>query len=147
MVFFAGIGPFAVEIEKKAKPAKIIAVEINPHAVDYMWKNIQLNKCRLIEVVLGDVKDAVDDYHGVCDRVIMPLPEMSMDYVDDAIRCLKPRGVCHFYCFSGEDLDEKKNKINEAAKRLRKKMRFLHAQKVLPYGPKIWKYRIDFEVL
>src|SRR3989344_5372747 len=148
MVFFAGIGPFAIEIEKKAKPAKIIAVEINPHAVDYFWKNITLNKCKLIDVLLGDVKDSVADYHAKCDRVIMPLPERSLEYVDDAIRCLKPRGVCNFYCFSDErTLDEKKNRIEEIAKSMKKKIRFLHVQKVLPYGPKIWKYRIDFEVL
>ncbi len=148
MVFFAGIGPFVVEIEKKAKPSKIIAVEINPSAVDYLWKNIKLNKCQKVEVVLGDVKDSVDDWHGKCDRVIMPLPERSLEYLEDAIKCLKPRGVCHFYCFSDESLlDEKKDKIKEIAKKMRKKISFLHVQTVLPYGPKIWKYRIDFEIL
>ncbi|OGY61787.1 MAG: hypothetical protein A3H06_01565 [Candidatus Colwellbacteria bacterium RIFCSPLOWO2_12_FULL_44_13] len=44
MIFFAGVGPFAIEIEKKAKPEKIVAIEINPSAVQYFWKNIKLNK-------------------------------------------------------------------------------------------------------
>jgi tRNA (guanine37-N1)-methyltransferase len=147
MVFFAGVGPFAVEIEKKAKPEKIIAVEINPMAVEYLWKNIKLNKCGKIEVILGDVRDTVADYYGKCDRVIMPLPETSMEYLEQAINCLKPHGVCHFYCFSEESqLDEKKEKIAAVAKQMKKKINFLHVQAVLPYGPRIWKYRIDFEV-
>lgn len=148
MVFFAGVGPFAVEIEKKAHPEKIVAVEINPAAVEYLWKNIKLNKCKKIDVILGDVKDSVNDWHEKCDRVIMPLPEKAMDYLEDAIKCLKPRGVCHFYCFSDESkIDEKKDSINAIAKSMKKKIRFIEVQTVLPYGPKIWKYRIDFELI
>ncbi len=148
MVFFAGIGPFAIEIEKKAKPLKIVAIEINPAAVSYFWKNITLNKCKLIEVMLGDVKDSAAQHHGQCDRVLMPLPERSLEFVDEAIRCLKPRGVCHVYCFSEEStLDEKKDKIRQIANSMKKKINFLGVQTVLPYGPKIWKYRIDFELL
>jgi tRNA (guanine37-N1)-methyltransferase len=148
MVFFAGIGPFAVEIEKKAKPSKVIAIEINPMAVEYLWKNIKLNKCKLIDVVLGDVKNSVNEWNSKCDRVIMPLPERSLEFIEDAINCLKPGGVCHFYCFSSEDsVDEKKEKINEIAGQMKKKIRFIGIQKVLPYGPRIWKYRIDFGVI
>ncbi len=146
MVFFAGIGPFAIAIEKKAKPGKIIAVEINPLAIQYFWKNIRLNKCNLIEVVLGDVAETVETYKGKCDRVIMPLPEKSIEYIKEAINCLKPGGVCHFYCFS-ESGEEKKEKIQQVAKPMKKKIKFLGGQRVLSYGPKIWKLRIDFELI
>ena len=148
MIFFAGIGPFPITIEKKAKPSRIIAIEINPSAVEYLWKNIKLNKSTLIEVMLGDVAGNIEDYAKKCDRVLMPLPEKSADYVAEAIQCLKPRGVCHFYCFSGESLvDEKKEKISQVAASLKKKIVFREVQKVLPYGPRIWKYRIDFELI
>lgn len=148
MIFFAGVGPFAIEIEKKAKPSKIIAVEINPAAVGYFWKNIRLNKCNKIEVILGDVRDSVSGFHGKCDRVVMPLPEKALEYADEAIKCLKPRGFCHLYCFADENgLEHAKTKIEELARSIKKKIRFSGVQKVLPYGPKIWKYRIDFEVL
>lgn len=147
MIFFAGVGPFPIVMERKAKPSKIIAVEINPAAVEYFWKNVKLNKSEKIEVILGDVTGNVEQYYGQCDRVLMPLPEKSADYLAEAIRCLKPAGVCYFYCFSGEDLDEKKEKISLIARSLKKKIRFLGAQKVLPYGVRIWKYRIDFELV
>ena len=148
MVFFAGVGPFAIEIEKKARPEKIIAVEINPMAVQYFWKNIKLNKSSIIEVVLGDVAGNVGAYHGKCDRIIMPLPERSIEYIDEALSCLRLGGVCHFYCFSEESaIDDKKEKIKQIAKSMKKKIKILGEQKVLPYGPKIWKLRIDFELI
>ena len=147
MIFFAGVGPFPIVIEKKSKPSKIIAIEINPAAVEYLWKNIKLNKSNLIEVILGDVSSSINEYIGKCDRVLMPLPEKSADYVGEAIKCLKPGGVCHFYCFSSADLDAKKEAIRTVAKQLKKKVAFRGEQKVLPYGPRIWKYRIDFEVI
>lgn len=148
MIFFAGVGPFPLVIEKKAKPSKIIAIEINPAAVDYFWKNIKLNKSRSIEVILGDVTGNVEQFYGKCDRVLMPLPEKSIEYLPDALKCLKPGGVCYFYCFSTEqELDDKKEKIQSIAKSMKRKIRFLGVQRVLPYGPRIWKYRIDFELV
>lgn len=147
MVFFAGVGPFPIVIERKAKPSRIIAVEINPAAVEYFWRNIKLNKSQKIEVVLGDVTGNVERYYSQCDRVLMPLPEKSAEYLQEAIRCLKPGGVCYFYCFSTDDLDDKKEKIQSIAKSMKKKIRFISDQRVLPYGPRISKYRIDFELV
>lgn len=148
MVFFSGVGPFPLVIEKKAKPGRIIAVEINPAAVEYFWKNIKLNKSQLIEVILGDVAGNVEKFYGQCDRVLTPLPESSMEYLAEAIKCLKPGGTCYFYCFSSEkELDDKKEKMQSIAKSVKKKIRFLGVQRVLPYGPRIWKYRIDFELV
>ncbi len=147
MVFFAGVGPFPLVIEKKAKPKEIVAVEINPLAVDYFLDNTKLNKSQKIHVVLGDVRETVEDYYGKCDRVIMPLPETSIHFIEEALKCLKKHGTCHLYCFSEETyLHDKKEEINKIAKHMEKKIKFTEVQKVLPYGPKIWKYRIDFVI-
>lgn len=148
MVFFAGVGPFPLVIERKANPSRIIAVEINPVAVEYLWKNVRLNKSQKIEVVLGDVTGNVGQYYGQCDRVLMPLPEKSVEYLQEAIKCLRTGGVCYFYCFSSEhDLDDKKDRMQSIARSMKRKIRFIGVQKVLPYGPRISKYRIDFELV
>ncbi|MCX6815455.1 MAG: class I SAM-dependent methyltransferase family protein [Candidatus Aenigmarchaeota archaeon] len=148
MVFFAGVGPFAIEIAKKCSPKSVIGIEINPVAVDYFFKNIKLNKLENVEVLLGDVAEKAKEFYNKCDHVLMPLPEKAMDYLNDAIKCLKKGGVCHFYCFSQEDkLKNVKTRINHIATSMGKKIKFLHVQKVLPYGPKIWKYRIDFRII
>jgi tRNA (guanine37-N1)-methyltransferase len=147
MVFFAGAGPLACVIGRIAKPARIIGIEINPAAVQYFKENATLNKLN-IEVVKGDVKKCAKNFYGQCERVLMPLPETSEKYLEEAMRCLKPCGACHFYCFSGEEeLNERKKKISATGKKLKRKIRFLGEQKVLPWGPRIWKYRIDFSAL
>ncbi len=147
MVFFAGIGPFAIAISKKTKAKKAIGIEINPDAVKYFRHNVKLNKLDNVEVVEGDVKNEARKFHGTCDRVVMPLPETSIDYLTDALNCLKPGGTVHMYCFAGEgDIVGLQNKIREAATNLNKRVEFLGEKKVLPYGPRIWKYRIDFVV-
>jgi len=147
MVFFAGVGPFVVEIAKKSNPKNVLAIEINPIAVDYLIKNIKLNKLTNVEILLGDVTEKSTQFYGRCDRVLMPLPEKSIDYLQDAINCLKKGGICHFYCFSDEEkLDQWKTRLNHIAANMHRKIIFIGVQKVLPYGPRIWKYRIDFVV-
>lgn len=144
MVFFAGIGPFAIEIAKIAKPEKVIGIEVNPDAVKYFKKNVALNKTD-VDVIRGDVKTKAKKFYRKCDRVLMPLPEKSLEYINYAIKCLKPKGVCHVYLFSEESkINEIKNKIRSNAKD--RKIRFTDLQRVLPYGPGIWKYRLDFRV-
>ena len=147
MVFFAGAGPFAIEMAKKAKPAKVIGIEINPAAVDYFVKNIKLNKLQNVEAVLGDVVERAKEFYGICDRVLMPLPEKAIDYLTDALKCLKHGGVCHLYFFSDESkLNEVKKKVKQMVKEQGRKATIIQEQRVLPYGPKIWKYRMDFIV-
>ncbi|MEM7816081.1 MAG: class I SAM-dependent methyltransferase family protein, partial [Candidatus Aenigmatarchaeota archaeon] len=75
MVMFEGVGPYAIQIAKKQpKVKKVIAIEINPKAVEYMRENITLNKVSdRVEPVLGDVSRAAKRFYGTCDRVVMPL--------------------------------------------------------------------------
>jgi tRNA (guanine37-N1)-methyltransferase len=147
MVFFAGVGPFAIEVAKKTKAAKVVGIEINPAAVDYFVKNIRLNKLSNVDVVLGDVAQRAAEFAGAFDHVLMPLPERSSEYLRQAIECLKPGGTCHFYFFENEDkVGNWKKRIRDIAKTVKKKAKIVETRKVLPYGPGIWKWRIDFTV-
>ena len=147
MVFFAGAGPFAIAISKHSRAGKIVGIEINPKAVGYFKKNIELNKLQNVTAVLGDVKEKAPAFYGKCSRVIMPLPETSMEYLEEAILCLKPDGICHLYCFSKEEkLKDVKKEIAKRSKKIGKSVRFIGIQRVLPYGPGIYKYRIDFVI-
>jgi len=142
MIFFAGVGPFAILIAKKSKPKKIIAVEINPVAVDYFFKNIRLNKAD-VEILLGDVLEHAKQFYGKCDRVIMPLPEKAFDYLDEAVKCIKKKGIIHMYFFSEEkNVSGWEERVRKKLQELRKRPK-ISVHKVLPYGPRIWKYRMD----
>lgn len=148
MVFFAGVGPLPIIIAKK-QPwiKKIYAIEINPVAVRYFRENVRLNKIEKnkIHIIHGDVKNRAKSFYRKCDRVIMPLPESAHKYLEEAILCLRKNGIIYFYCFAKEDeMNKWKNKIRKSAKKLGKEVKFIDVKKVLPFGPRVWKMRIDF---
>ncbi|MFC2143305.1 class I SAM-dependent methyltransferase family protein [Candidatus Aenigmatarchaeota archaeon] len=144
MVFFAGVGPFCIVLGKKV--SSVTGIEINPIACKYFEKNIVLNKLDNIKVVEGDVKKVFTKFKSKFNRVLMPLPEQSIDYIIEALTILKKNGICHFYCFSKpEDIKEKKKEIKKIASGY--KIKFIKTQKVLSYGPGIYKCRIDIKKL
>jgi len=150
MVMFAGMGSFPVVIARK-KPGveRVYAIEINPHAFKYMVENVRINKVghRVIPV-FGDVKRVSKKYFGLCDRVVMPLPKEGYKYLPEAFRCLKRRGTIHFYSYEHERELFKKSleTVKRNAKKMNKRVRIINKRKVLPYGPRVWKVCIEFEV-
>ena len=103
LVMFAGVGPFAVLCAEKAE--KVVAVEKNPEACNYLKENIVLNNFEdKIEACCGDVKKIVPDLDEEFDSVIMPLPESAINFLDVAVESLKKEGLVHLYSFV-EDQD------------------------------------------
>lgn len=112
LALFAGVGPFPVVIAKKHPDAQITAVEINPDAVKYMRENIMLNRLTNINVLEGDAKDfQYKDF----DRVIMPLPKSSEQFIGLAFDAAKTGGTIHFYSIVGNDkpFENAEKKIGE----------------------------------
>ncbi len=99
---FCGVGPFPIHIARQ-KEAHIVAIDINPEAIDLLNKSIGLNKLiGTIEPIVGDAKEYAKE--KVADRVIMNHPSGAFDFVSDACSILKPQGVIHYYDFvGGED--------------------------------------------
>jgi tRNA (guanine37-N1)-methyltransferase len=145
MVFFAGIGPFPIVLSKKTTAKNITGIELNPDACRYFGKNVLLNKVINVHIIHGDVTKKVSAFANKCDRVLMPLPETAADFLYEALFCLKKNGICNFYCFSSEDeIAEKIGELERKAESLNSQIKITGFAKVLPYGPRIWKYRIDF---
>ncbi len=144
-VFFAGVGPFAVVFAKKSRAREVVGIEKNPVAVKYFKKNIELNKLNNVIVIKEDVKNIGKKFPKSFDRILMPLPEMAIEYLNEAVKCLKPGGIVHVYFFS------KENEIGVIRKKIRlktknTKIKFLGLQSVLPYAPGIFKYRVDIQI-
>ncbi|MFP4046011.1 MAG: class I SAM-dependent methyltransferase [Candidatus Aenigmatarchaeota archaeon] len=151
MAMFAGIGPFPIVIARQKEVEKIYAVELNPEACHYLRENVSLNKMEdEIVPIEGDVRDVCPDYFGQCDRVLMPLPKSSHQFLELAIRCLKQEGgTVHYYTHAEETEEglygEAEERLRKKAEKLGKKVSFLDERKVLPYAPRQWKICLDAE--
>ncbi len=148
---FAGVGPFPIVFCKNSRMKKAYAVELNPHAVKYMKKNVELNKCgEKIAVIEGDVKKvAPKKLRGKCDRVVMPLPKGGEHFLPEAIQAIKPEGgTVHFYFFSPKEdpFGEALELIGRAAPEAKKNLRVLRKKQVRSFSPAVVQVAIDFRV-
>lgn len=99
---FAGVGPFSIPIAKKNPKSKIFSIDINPSAIEFLKKNIRLNRVNnKIIPYLGDARLIIKNHlSGIADRVIMNLPEKAFEFTDVACRALKSSGgIIHYYEF------------------------------------------------
>jgi len=148
LVMFSGIAPYPIAIAKKQTlVSKIYAVELNPAAHKYALENIKLNHVeKKIFPILKDVRDAKEI--GKVNRIIMPLVEKAIDYLDVAFNHSKRGTIIHLYGLSKEakskDLEERIKKI---AKKCKIKYKIVGRQDVLPYAPRISKVRLDIKIL
>ena len=148
MVFFAGVGCYPILISKRCNIKNVVGIESNPVAVKYFRENNKLNKVKNAKPVLGDVKKQASKYYGKCGCVIMPLPETGHKFLKQAIRCLRKNGVCFFYAISEERnlFDGWIEKIKDISEKLKRKAEILDKRRVLPFGVRKWKIRVDFRV-
>ncbi|MFQ6009507.1 MAG: class I SAM-dependent methyltransferase family protein [Candidatus Aenigmatarchaeota archaeon] len=146
LVMFSGIAPIAIAIAKKQPEAEIVCIEINNDAVDYANENLRLNMTYNIRNYCWDVRDAAG--LGRFNRIIMPLPEKAVEYLDVAFKAAKKGAIIHLYGISRQkDFSDFKEKVKLAAKQHNRKIRVLSSQKVLPYAPYRMKIRLDIKVL
>ncbi|HLC39684.1 MAG TPA: class I SAM-dependent methyltransferase family protein [archaeon] len=151
MVFFAGVGAYAIAIaSEQPDVGKIITIEINPDAVEYAKQNTRINRIAdKVKIIHGDVRKEAVHFYGECDRVVMPLPLFAANYLEDAIRCLREKtgGVVHFYAVVEEgDFPTARNLVEEACVKMKKKCKILNEHKITEYSPRKWKVCIDFQV-
>jgi tRNA (guanine37-N1)-methyltransferase len=149
---FAGVGPFAILIAKTRVNVKVYAVDVNPRAIEFLKRNVRLNRVEgRVQPILGDAKQVVDDkFRGVADRVIMNLPEKAMEFVDAACKALKPAGgVVHFYSFVGaaDSLENIRLRFIEAVEKSGKRVeKILFSRPVREIAPYRWQIVIDAEI-
>jgi tRNA (guanine37-N1)-methyltransferase len=95
---FAGVGPFAIQIAKRAPRSHVTAIDINPEAVRYLTENIQLNRVQNVTAVEGDIREMYREFQKTADRLIMNLPKSAHLFLREALSMLKPDGgIIHFY--------------------------------------------------
>lgn len=126
---FAGVGCFSILIAKRIKSVKVYSVDMNPTAIEFMEKNIQLNRVfNKVIPILGDAKIVLEkNFLGVCDRVLMPLPEKAFEYLPSAILSIKKLGGwLHYYDFEYAKKDD--NPVIKTIKKVGKKLTDLNVK-------------------
>jgi tRNA (guanine37-N1)-methyltransferase len=147
-VMFAGAGPFAIELGRRFKGSMITAIEENPASFRYMKENIALNRTPNVIPVRGDVKKVARNYADSADRIIMPLPWSSLEFLDEAETVAKKRATVHLYVFGktkGLEADSWK-RIAAHAKKNRYKVRKLFTRAVRTYSATESEIVIDYEI-
>jgi len=150
---FAGVGPFSVLIAKKNADARVYAVDINPEAVEFLKRNIRLNREEnRVTPFQGDAGRAVEErLLGVADRVIMNLPEKAIAFVDTACKAIKPAGgTVHYYAFIRlpDSLENAQRRFSEAVEKAGRKVdAFLFAKTIRETAPYEWQIVLDAKIL
>lgn len=93
---FSGIGPFAIMIAKQAKPFVVFGLDINPECIEYMKRNIEINKVTTVVPLEGDSKHLIFDI-PCADRIVMNLPHTARQFFPEALTRLNIGGTMHFY--------------------------------------------------
>jgi len=93
---FAGVGPFAIMIARHASPEVVYAIDLNPDAVDYMRRNIALNRADSVVPICDDAREVIRALPPA-DRIIMNLPHSAIDFLPDALAKLRWEGIVHLY--------------------------------------------------
>jgi len=151
---FAGAGCFSILIAKKANPAKVYSIDINPVAIQYMKENIRLNRvCDRVISLHGDAKEIINyRLKSIADRVLMPLPEKALQYLTCAVSALKRSGGwIHYYDFAHatnteNPVEKIKLRAAEELDRLNIEFSFPSSRVIRTIGPNWHQVVIDIKV-
>ena len=148
---FAGAGLFSIIIAKYSRPRLVYSIDINPHAYKYMVENIALNRVEgLVEPILGDAKQVVEEkLVGVADRVLMPYPELALEYLPYALKALRGgRGWIHVYLHIYTSRNEHwriraQSIVEDRLRELGARHRVVNIRKIRNVGPRTHQVVVD----
>ncbi|MFX1427109.1 MAG: class I SAM-dependent methyltransferase family protein [Promethearchaeota archaeon] len=154
---FTGVGPFSIQIAK-LKHVEIHAFDLNPNAIEFLKKNIYSNQLKgTIFPYNMNIRDLLNPTNQIgkkmknnIDRIIMNLPEKSIDFIDVACFLMrKSGGVLHFYKIS--DKPDPENRTVKLLKKMLNKFEWdidkvLDSKIVKSYSPKADLVAIDLDI-
>lgn len=140
---FAGVGPFAIMIAKHSSPAVVYAIDLNPDAVEYMRRNIELNRAEKVVPIEGDAREAL--FLLPCaDRMIMNLPHSARHFFHDALTRLNLGGTIHMYhiCERSE-IDAVVEELSSEAQGTGVKLKVARKEELKTYSPSMSVFSLD----
>jgi tRNA (guanine37-N1)-methyltransferase len=146
LVMFSGAAPYVVVLAKHSIAARIVGVEKNPVGHGYALENLKRNKIKNAHVFNADCAD-MSFLHEHFDRIIMPLPASSLDFLRAALAVAKQKAVLHVYFFGSEaEVPLLKDKIVTLSQDAGFKATVLAAVKAGHHAPYVYRWCFDVQV-
>jgi len=139
---FSGVGPFTLHIVSRCM-ARVVAIDINPHAIYCLLRSLRLNGRRLkgyVTAINGDASYMLKAFReAVFDRIIMNLPHKAINYIKEAHRVCRQLGTIYLYHIAGHEFE-----VVEAIDSYMGGLGYeiLDVVKVLDYAPRKYIYRV-----
>ncbi len=100
LVMFSGAAPYPLLLARHSWAATVVGVEKNSAAHHYGLINVRRNKAQaVVSLIHGDVVTVLPGLDRSFDRIIMPLPGSARQFLDLALKHLRPSGRLHLYEF------------------------------------------------
>ncbi len=107
---FGGAGMFSIQMAKDTH-CTVYNIDINPQATTLCIRNTQLNRLKgSVISITNDASDVCQSMPDTFDRIVMPLPERTDEFLKDAVSAIKDTGVIHYY--SHVHADRKQNAVS-----------------------------------
>ena len=149
LCLFSGCGVYPLVILKNTAAKEALGIEINPLAHTYAVENVALNKIpkEKIALINDDVRKVLPRIKKQFDRILMPLPKTSEQFLDIVLSKIMKNGIIHLYCFgSEEELKETIQRIIDECKKQKKKCSILSTTICGHFSPRVFRWCIDFKV-
>ncbi len=151
LVMFSGIAPFNLVIAKNSSAKKSVGIEKNPkghkYAIESLNSNKSIKSMNKMELIKGDVKKEIPKLAKKrikFDRIIMPLPRIAKDFLNDALKVSKKGTIIHLYGFP--ETEKLKEYITEVLK-THKRLKLISANMCGTFSPKVSRVCYDLRVI
>ncbi|MCJ7445696.1 MAG: class I SAM-dependent methyltransferase family protein [Methanotrichaceae archaeon] len=147
MDMFAGIGYFSIPMAVHSRPRKIIAIELNKLAYNFLKDNIKINQVEdIVEPVLGDCVQMAPEVQA--DRVVMGMVQVTDRYLLRGIDALRSGGILHYHQTmpSWHYPQAAIRDVDDAAKFLGYQPEIINISKIKKYAPGIVHAVLDARI-
>lgn len=148
LVMFSGAAPFPCILGRHTQAKHIDAVELNPVGHHYAIENIKLNRLETrVSPHYGDARVVVPTFKQKYDRIIMPLPKTSEEFLDVAIASSKIGTIIHLYTFAAaKEFVQTSDKIAKLCEEYNHEYKLLQIVKNGQHSPGVYRICIDFQL-
>lgn len=140
---FAGVGPYAILIARRAAPRVVHAVDANPDAVTLLRENVRTNRAHAVVPVQGDATEVLARIDPPT-RILLDLPHSAREVLPDAVRRVAPGGTVHVYAIlERAALGDERDHVRRTAEAAGRTVESLEAREVHTYAATMALFALD----